>query len=103
MPITGNEFCKGLIAFLLPPVGVFLERGCGADLLINILLTMLGFIPGEVRGVLSSYIGLPPSTHQYYILDPQFSLFFKLSVFVFGIGTVYSSLSIAPNRIYVCI
>ncbi|OAX43544.1 hypothetical protein K503DRAFT_796222 [Rhizopogon vinicolor AM-OR11-026] len=29
-------------AIILPPVGVFLERGCGADLLINILLTILG-------------------------------------------------------------
>jgi uncharacterized membrane protein YqaE (UPF0057 family) len=27
---------------VLPPLGVFLERGCGADLLINLLLTVLG-------------------------------------------------------------
>jgi uncharacterized membrane protein YqaE (UPF0057 family) len=27
---------------VLPPLGVFLERGCGADLLINLLLTILG-------------------------------------------------------------
>lgn len=27
---------------MLPPLGVFLERGCGADLLINLLLTILG-------------------------------------------------------------
>ncbi len=37
-----SDICKILLAIILPPVGVFLERGCGADLLINILLTVLG-------------------------------------------------------------
>ncbi|OBZ75339.1 Plasma membrane proteolipid 3, partial [Grifola frondosa] len=31
-------------AIILPPVGVFLERGCGADFLINIVLTCLGYM-----------------------------------------------------------
>ncbi|KAJ8597978.1 hypothetical protein M405DRAFT_721555, partial [Rhizopogon salebrosus TDB-379] len=50
MPFTASDICKVtllvlfdfLFAIILPPVGVFLERGCGADLLINILLTILG-------------------------------------------------------------
>ncbi|KAF4336641.1 hypothetical protein FBEOM_9493, partial [Fusarium beomiforme] len=42
MPFTASDICKILLAIILPPVGVFLERGCGADLLINILLTILG-------------------------------------------------------------
>ncbi|EMC94152.1 hypothetical protein BAUCODRAFT_36628 [Baudoinia panamericana UAMH 10762] len=33
---------------LVPPVGVFLISGCSADLLINILLTCLGYFPGHV-------------------------------------------------------
>ena len=33
-----------ILAVILPPLGVFLERGCGADLLINILLTILGYM-----------------------------------------------------------
>ncbi|KAK3045640.1 hypothetical protein LTR09_012794 [Extremus antarcticus] len=36
----------GVIAIFLPPVAVVLRRGCGADLLINILLCLLGWIPG---------------------------------------------------------
>jgi Proteolipid membrane potential modulator len=32
-------------------VGVFLERGCGSDLLINILLTVLGYIPGIIHAL----------------------------------------------------
>lgn len=33
----------------LPQVGVFLKRGCHADLFINILLTILGWIPGVIH------------------------------------------------------
>ena len=40
-----SDIIKIILAIFLPPVGVFLERGCGADLLINILLTVLGYIP----------------------------------------------------------
>ncbi|KAI8593411.1 putative stress response RCI peptide [Geranomyces variabilis] len=40
------QFCDYLLAFLLPPLGVFFKRGCSVDLLINIGLTLLGYIPG---------------------------------------------------------
>ncbi|KAG7117014.1 Plasma membrane proteolipid 3 like protein [Verticillium longisporum] len=51
MPFTASDICKILLAIILPPVGVFLERGCGADLLINILLTILGYIPGIIHAL----------------------------------------------------
>ncbi|CAP72782.1 uncharacterized protein PODANS_2_2110 [Podospora anserina S mat+] len=51
MPFTGSDICKIIFAVLLPPLGVFLERGCGADLLINLLLTILGYIPGIVHAL----------------------------------------------------
>ncbi|KAL8298053.1 hypothetical protein RB597_006997 [Gaeumannomyces tritici] len=38
-----------LLAILVPPVPVFLARGCGADFLINIGLTILGWIPGTIH------------------------------------------------------
>ncbi|KAH9001218.1 hypothetical protein EDB92DRAFT_30893 [Lactarius akahatsu] len=44
MAFTGSDICKILLAIFIPPLGVFLERGCGADFLINILLTILGYI-----------------------------------------------------------
>ncbi|RAO72400.1 uncharacterized protein BHQ10_008412 [Talaromyces amestolkiae] len=49
MPFTASDICKIIFAIILPPVGVFLERGCGADLLINICLTILGYIPGIIH------------------------------------------------------
>ena len=47
MPLTWTDICKVFFAVLLPPIGVLLERGIGADLCINILLTILGYIPGK--------------------------------------------------------
>ncbi|BFZ61545.1 plasma membrane proteolipid Pmp3 [Saitoella coloradoensis] len=51
MAFTASDICKIIIAIILPPLGVFLERGCGADLLINILLTILGYIPGIIHAL----------------------------------------------------
>ncbi|KAJ7273617.1 hypothetical protein B0H12DRAFT_1090224 [Mycena haematopus] len=53
MAFTASDICKIIGAIILPPLGVFLERGCGADLLINILLTILGWIPGIIHGTLT--------------------------------------------------
>jgi uncharacterized membrane protein YqaE (UPF0057 family) len=44
MPFTGSDIIKIIFAIFIPPVGVFLERGCNADFLINILLTILGYV-----------------------------------------------------------
>jgi len=40
-----------IIAILLPPLGVFLQVGIGKHLWINILLTVLGYIPGIIHAV----------------------------------------------------
>lgn len=38
-----------IIAILLPPVAVLLEEGLGKQFWINLLLTILGYIPGLVH------------------------------------------------------
>ena len=40
-----------ITGILLPPLGVFLTDGIGATLLINIALTVLGWLPGSVHAV----------------------------------------------------
>lgn len=48
MAITVGDICKIILAVLLPPLGVFAEKErCDKDVLINILLTILGYIPGR--------------------------------------------------------
>jgi uncharacterized membrane protein YqaE (UPF0057 family) len=45
------DFIRILLSILLPPLGVFLQVGIGAQFWINILLTLLGYIPGIVHAV----------------------------------------------------
>jgi len=45
------DIVRILIAILLPPLGVFLQVGLGGQFWINILLTLLGYIPGIVHAV----------------------------------------------------
>jgi uncharacterized membrane protein YqaE (UPF0057 family) len=40
-----------IIAILLPPLGVFLQVGIGKHFWINILLTILGYVPGIIHAV----------------------------------------------------
>lgn len=40
-----------LVAILLPPLGVFLQVGIGLQFWLNILLTILGYIPGIIHAV----------------------------------------------------
>jgi len=45
------DLIRILLAILLPPLGVFLQVGIGPQFWINILLTILGYIPGIVHAV----------------------------------------------------
>ncbi|KAI3650626.1 hypothetical protein MP228_004107 [Amoeboaphelidium protococcarum] len=49
MPFTCLDLLRIVAAVILPPLGVFLQVGCNQDVLINILLTLLGFIPENRR------------------------------------------------------
>lgn len=40
-----------VIAIFLPPLGVFLQVGLGLQFWLNILLTLLGYIPGIIHAV----------------------------------------------------
>ena len=40
-----------ILSFLIPPLGVFLTVGLGKHFWLNILLTLLGYIPGIVHAV----------------------------------------------------
>ncbi len=46
-----GDIVRIVIAIILPPLGVFLQVGLGKDFWINILLTLLGYIPGLVHAI----------------------------------------------------
>ncbi len=46
-----GDLIKILLALLLPPLGVLIEVGFTRHFWLNILLTILGFLPGVVHAV----------------------------------------------------
>lgn len=45
------DFIRIVLSVLVPPLGVFLQVGLGGQFWINIILTLLGYIPGVVHAV----------------------------------------------------
>ncbi|SOD91119.1 Uncharacterized membrane protein YqaE, homolog of Blt101, UPF0057 family [Caenispirillum bisanense] len=48
--MAGDVF-RIILAIILPPLGVFLEVGLGKHFWINVILTILGYIPGIIHAV----------------------------------------------------
>ncbi|MDX2426021.1 MAG: YqaE/Pmp3 family membrane protein [Cycloclasticus sp.] len=46
-----NKTVLIILAIFLPPVAVFLNKGVGKDLAINIILCFLFFIPGMIHAI----------------------------------------------------
>lgn len=51
MPVTATDTIKIIFAIILPPLGVFMEVGFKGHFWLNILLTLLGFIPGIIHAL----------------------------------------------------
>lgn len=45
------DIVRIIVAILLPPLGVFLQVGIGKHFWINIVLTLLGYLPGIIHAV----------------------------------------------------
>ena len=59
-PVTGLGRCvflrpmdvlRIIAAILLPPLGVFLQVGLNRDFWINVILTILGYVPGIIHAI----------------------------------------------------
>lgn len=45
------DLVRIILAVILPPLGVFLQVGFGKHFWINVILTILGYIPGIVHAI----------------------------------------------------
>jgi len=45
------ELLRIIFSVIIPPLGVFLQVGIGKHFWINIILTLLGYIPGLVHAI----------------------------------------------------
>ncbi|EGU11232.1 hypothetical protein RTG_02682 [Rhodotorula toruloides ATCC 204091] len=59
------QLCLVVLSVLLPPAAVFLQRGCGGDLLASCLLTFLGFLPGLVHALYITFKVRPAFSSPY--------------------------------------
>jgi uncharacterized membrane protein YqaE (UPF0057 family) len=46
-----KDFIRIILSVIIPPVGVFFQVGLGLHFWINILLTLLGYIPGLLHAI----------------------------------------------------
>lgn len=49
MAVRGSDILLIIVAILFPPAAAAFISGCSCDLLINICLTILGYIPGHIH------------------------------------------------------
>jgi len=47
--VRASDVILILVAILFPPAAAAIITGCSCDLLLSILLTMLGYIPGHIH------------------------------------------------------
>ena len=45
------DLLRILLSIVLPPLGVFLQEGIGTQFWINLLLPLLGYVPGLVHAI----------------------------------------------------
>ena len=48
---SSNKILLIILAILLPPVAVFLKKGADINLIINIILWILGVLPGIIHAL----------------------------------------------------
>lgn len=46
-----NDFLAVILALIIPPAGVLVKRGLDEQFIINVLLTLFGYIPGIVHAL----------------------------------------------------
>ncbi|ORX76632.1 UPF0057-domain-containing protein [Anaeromyces robustus] len=46
------DILKIILCFILPPLAVFLDRGCDCTFFLNVILTILCIIPGVIHALI---------------------------------------------------
>ncbi|QFU76452.1 YqaE/Pmp3 family membrane protein [Halioglobus maricola] len=46
-----NKIVALIVSILLPPLAVFLKKGAGSDLVINIVLCIFFYVPGIIHAI----------------------------------------------------
>lgn len=62
-----------LLSFLFPPAVALIRTGISWDLLLNIILTCIFWIPGVIHALILTFVGpmLGASRESYYLPQPR--------------------------------
>merc|ERR1711962_381943 len=104
----GTRLCALLFALIFPPISVLMVRGCGCDLILNIILTLLAYIPGMIHAFwvtlksdsADSPARIDPSNPPKVKIFNENYKFWKWSM---TIGNVSERRNITSNIFYVCL
>merc|ERR1712136_129887 len=64
------DLCLFLVALFLPPLAVLIKAGCGSDFCINLILTLLLWVPGVCHAwivILKKDPTPPPSINIFHV------------------------------------
>lgn len=57
-PSSTSDVCLYFLGLFLPPLAVFLKTGCDSNFLINILLTILAWLPGVIHAWFVQFVSI---------------------------------------------
>jgi len=49
--VTGSDIAFMILALIMPPIAVLIKVGLGTQFWINLLLTILGYLPGQIHAL----------------------------------------------------
>ncbi|VDN53461.1 unnamed protein product [Dracunculus medinensis] len=54
--------CELIFIIIFPPIAILIARGCDVHFFINIVLTIIGWIPGVIHAIYICFYYEPPGT-----------------------------------------
>ena len=106
-----KDFVRVILSFFIPPVGVFLQVGMGTAFWINLILTLLAGVPGQLHAawVIASVgedgkeVDEPMSTFIALILSfylPPIAVFMKAGAMMALLNVVLTFLFFVPGVLH---
>jgi len=69
--MCGNDCVACICAYFIPPLGVYWDLGCGWEVIVCTILTLLGWIPGVIFAVVMIGCKEPASGREKLLEDSE--------------------------------
>ncbi len=90
-----------ILAVFLPPIAVFLQVGVGKHFWINIILTLIGIVPGMVHALVLTLTNSKILKIVLAVILPPLSVFLHVGINKhFWISIILTLIGVVPGMIY---